>query len=43
MKKRNEISDEQIKLITKIYDSFKEGEFSKIFDNEDFAYNVELQ
>ena len=36
--KSNEISDEQIKLITKIYDSFKEGEFSKIFDNEDFEY-----
>ena len=37
-KKRNEISDEQIKSITKIYDSFKEGEFSKIFDTEDFGY-----
>ena len=37
-KKRNEISDEQIKSITKIYDSFKEGEFSKIFDNNDFGY-----
>ena len=38
-KKRNEISDEQIKSITEIYDSFKEGKFSKIFDNEDFGYN----
>ena len=37
-KKRNEISDDQIKSITKIYDSFKEGEFSKIFDNNDFGY-----
>jgi type I restriction enzyme M protein len=37
-KKRNEITDDQIKLITKIYDSFKEGEFSKIFDNDHFAY-----
>jgi type I restriction enzyme M protein len=37
-KKRNEISDEQIQSITKIYDSFKEGEFSKIFDNDDFGY-----
>ena len=38
-KKRNEISEDQIKEITKIYDSFKEGKFSKIFDNEDFGYN----
>ncbi len=38
-KKRNEISTEQIKSITEIYDSFKEGKFSKIFDNEDFGYN----
>jgi|APSaa5957512535_1039671.scaffolds.fasta_scaffold02830_7 type I restriction enzyme M protein len=38
-KKRNEISNEQIKSITEIYDSFKEGKFSKIFDNEDFGYN----
>jgi len=37
-KKRNEISDKQIKSITQIYDSFKEGELSKIFDNDDFAY-----
>jgi type I restriction enzyme M protein len=37
-KKRHKITDEQIKSITKIHDSFKEGEFSKIFDNDDFAY-----
>jgi len=37
-KKRNEITDDQIKSITKIYDSFKKGEFSKIFDNDHFAY-----
>ena len=36
--KRNEISDEQIKTITKIYDDFREGEFTKIFDNDDFGY-----
>jgi type I restriction enzyme M protein len=38
-KKRNEISDEQIKSITEIFDSFKEGKYSKIFDNEDFGYH----
>ena len=38
-KKRNEISEDQIQEITKIYDSFKEGKFSKIFDNEDFGYH----
>ncbi len=36
--KRNEISEEQIKRITQIYCHFKEGEFCKIFDNEDFGY-----
>ncbi len=36
--KRNEISNEQIKKITKLYDDFKEGEYTKIFDNEDFGY-----
>jgi type I restriction enzyme M protein len=36
--KRNEISEEQIKQITRIYGDFKEGEFCKIFDNEDFGY-----
>ena len=36
--KRNEISDEQIKKITKLYDDFKEEDYSKIFDNADFGY-----
>ncbi len=37
--KRNEISDRQIDEITRIYGDFEEGEFCKIFDNEDFGYN----
>lgn len=36
--KRNEISDEQIRNITQMYDDFKEGEYTKIFDNDDFGY-----
>lgn len=36
--KRNEISDKQIKEITQIYGEFREGEYCKIFDNEDFGY-----
>jgi type I restriction enzyme M protein len=36
--KRNEISNDQIKNITQIYDEFKEGEFTKIFDNDYFGY-----
>jgi len=36
--KRNEISEEQIKEITRIYGEFKESEYCKIFDNEDFGY-----
>lgn len=36
--KRNEISDEQIKQITKLYDGFKVGEYVKIFDNDHFGY-----
>ena len=36
--KRNYITDEQIKEITDIYTSYKEGENCKIFDNEDFGY-----
>ncbi len=36
--KRNEISDDQIKKITKLYDDFTEGEYSKIYDNDDFGY-----
>ncbi len=37
--KRNEISDKQIDEITGIYGDFIEGEFCKIFDNEDFGFN----
>jgi len=42
--KRKEIGDgkngkrDQIKTITEIYGSFEEGEYCKIFDNEDFGY-----
>lgn len=34
-----EISDKQIGEITGIYGDFIEGEFCKIFDNEDFGFN----
>ena len=36
--KRNEITEEQIKEITRIYGEFKESEYCKIFHNEDFGY-----
>lgn len=36
--KRNEISDEHIAEVTKIYGVFKNGECSKIFPNEYFGY-----
>jgi type I restriction enzyme M protein len=36
--KRHELSEEQIAEITRIYGRFKEGEHSKIFDNEDFGF-----
>jgi type I restriction enzyme M protein len=42
--KRKEIGDgknnklDQIKTITEIYETFEEGEYCKIFDNEDFGY-----
>ena len=36
--KRKEITPEQIKEITSLYNSFEESENSKIFDNEDFGY-----
>lgn len=36
--KRNDISEEQIEEITRIYGDFKETEISKIFNNEDFGY-----
>lgn len=37
--KRNVISDKQMEEITRIYGEFQEGEFCKIFDNQDFGYN----
>jgi len=43
--KRKEIGDgkenkpDQIKVITEIYDTFEEGPYCKIFDNDDFGYN----
>jgi type I restriction enzyme M protein len=36
--KRHEISDEQIKDITRLFGNFEENEYCKIFDNEDFGY-----
>ena len=36
--KRNDISEEQIAEITRIYGDFKENEISQIFDNSDFGY-----
>ncbi|WP_434579219.1 type I restriction-modification system subunit M [Thermoanaerobacterium thermosaccharolyticum] len=36
--KRNEICEQQIADITKIYGNFKENEYCKIFDNKDFGY-----
>lgn len=37
--KRHEISEDQISEITRIYGDFEEGEYCKIFDNEDFGYS----
>jgi type I restriction enzyme M protein len=37
--KRNELSEEHIKQITKLYGNLKVTEHSKIFDNTDFGYN----
>jgi len=37
--KRHEISDEQISEITRLHGDFQEGDFVKIFDNEDFGYH----
>lgn len=37
--KRNVVSDKQIEEITLIYGEFTEGEFCKIFDNNDFGYS----
>ena len=36
--KRNDISEEDIAEITKIYGDFKASEISQIYDNEDFGY-----
>ncbi len=36
--KRNEITEEQINEIVQLYGEFHEGEYVKIFDNEDFGY-----
>ena len=36
--KRKEISSEQIEEIKRIYAEFKEGEYCRIFDNEDFGF-----
>ena len=37
--KRNELSEDHIKHITKLYGDFKENQDSKVFDNADFGYN----
>lgn len=37
--KRNELSDQHIADITKIYGDFEESEHCKIFDNTDFGYS----
>jgi len=37
--KRNELSEEHIAEITKVYGSFKVGKHSKIFENKDFGYS----
>lgn len=37
--KRQEISDKQIDEITRLHGQFKEDEYVKIFDNEDFGYS----
>jgi type I restriction enzyme M protein len=36
--KRNEISEADIKEITRIYGEFKENEYCKIFDNKEFGF-----
>jgi len=37
--KRNEIGDDHRDTIVMLYGEFREGEFVKIFDNEDFGYH----
>ena len=41
--KRNEISDEHIGEVTKIYGAFRNVEYCKIFPNEYFGYPRELR
>lgn len=36
--KRNEITEDQLNEIVHLYGEFQEGEYVKIFDNEDFGY-----
>lgn len=36
--KRNKISSEQIETITKLYTTFEDNEYVKIFDNSFFGY-----
>jgi type I restriction enzyme M protein len=36
--KRNELEEEHIKQVAKLYADFKEGELCKIFANDDFSY-----
>lgn len=37
--KRNEISEQDIEGITKIYGNFRQGKYCKIFNNSDFGYS----
>ncbi|REE25650.1 type I restriction enzyme M protein [Winogradskyella pacifica] len=37
--KRNELSDQHLQDITKLYGDFEENEHCKIFDNKDFGYS----
>jgi type I restriction enzyme M protein len=36
--KRNELTNEHIEAIQKMYFAFEENQYSKIFDNEDFGF-----
>jgi type I restriction enzyme M protein len=37
--KRNELSDDDITNITKIYGDYRQGKYCKIFNNSDFGYS----
>lgn len=37
--KRNEISEQDIEEITRIYGNFREGKYCKVFNNSDFGYS----